>query len=68
MFASNTPQTIKQVYEDIKNGDDPWRPIGDFSHDWYSNHAEAAQRITLVSEPVEIVNAAEPVEQRQWAA
>ncbi len=68
MFASDTPQTIKQAYEDIKNGDDPWVALGDFSHDWYGNYATTTQRLALVAEPVEITGEAEPVELRQWAA
>ena len=68
MFAIDTPQSIKQAYQDIKNGDDPWVAIGDFSHDWYGNYPETAQRIALVSEPVEIPGEAEPVDLRQWAA
>ena len=67
MFAIDTPQTIKQAYQDIKNGDDPWVAIGDFSHDWYGNYPETAQRIALVSEPITIPAAAS-VELRQWAA
>jgi hypothetical protein len=67
MFAIDTPQTIKQVYQDIKNGDDPWVAIGDFSHDWYGNYPETAQRIALVEEPITIPAAAS-IELRQWAA
>jgi hypothetical protein len=68
MFASDTPQTIQQAYQDIKNGDDPWVALGDFSHDWYGNYPETAQRIALVAEPVEIPQASDLVDQRQWAA
>ena len=67
MFAIDTPQTIKQVYQDIKNGDDPWVAIGDFSHDWYGNYPETAQRIALVSEPI-VVPSVASIELRQWAA
>src|SRR5450432_2234143 len=67
MFAIDTPQTIKQAYQDIKDGDDPWVAIGDFSHDWYGNYPEAAQRMALVSEPIAIPAVAS-VELRQWAA
>jgi len=68
MFAIDCPQTIKQVYQDIKNGDDPWVAIGDFSHDWYGNYTEIAQRLALVSEVVELSVEGASREQRQWAA
>lgn len=68
MFAIDTPQTIKQAYQDIKNGDDPWVALGNFSHDWYGNYRETAQRLALVSDLVEIPAETDPVEQRQWAA
>jgi hypothetical protein len=67
MFAIEVPQTIKQAYQDVKNGDDPWVAIGDFSHDWYGNYPETAQRIALVAEPV-VIPIVASVELRQWAA
>jgi hypothetical protein len=67
MFAIDIPQTIQKTYQDIKNGDDPWVAIGDFSHDWYGNYPEPAQRMALVAEPIAIPAAAS-VELRQWAA
>ncbi len=68
MFAIDTPQTIKKVLQDITNGDDPWVAIGNFSHDWYGNYPETAQRLGLVAEPIEIPEAVEIGELQQWAA
>jgi hypothetical protein len=68
MFAIDTPQTIKKAYQEIREGNDPWVAIGDFSHDWYGNYPEAAQRIALVTEPIEIPGEAASRELRQWAA
>ena len=68
MFAIDVPQTIQQTYQDIKNGDDPWVAIGDFSHDWYGNYPEVAQRMLLVLEPIAIPTEGASVELRQWAA
>lgn len=52
MFAAGIQQTIQRAYRDIRNGDDPWVAIGDFSHDWFGNYAN--QRVELVSEPLEL--------------
>jgi hypothetical protein len=68
MFAIDIPQTMKQAYQDIREGNEPWVALGDFSHDWYGNYPETAQRIALVAEPVEIPAESDPVELRQWAA
>ncbi len=70
MFADAIQQTIKCAYRDIRNGDDPWVAIGDFSHDWYGNYAD--QRAMLVAESIELPENALSSEQwlqfRQWAA
>ena len=67
MFAIDLPADNRQrAFQDIKNGDDPWVAIGDFSHDWYGNYTE--QRLALVSEALEIPAEGAPLEQRQWAA
>ena len=72
MFAVDIPQTIKQAYQDLKDGGDPWVAIGDFSHDWYGNYPEPNQRADLVAEPVELPEGEVSPEQflqlRQWAA
>ena len=70
MFAANVLQTIKQAYEDILAGDDPWVAIGDFSHDWFGNYVN--QRTDLVAEPIgfspEVVSPEQALTARQWAA
>lgn len=70
MFANATQQTIRQAYRDIRNGDDPWIAIGDFSHDWFGNYVN--QRAELVAEPIEMLEEETAPEQqlhlRQWAA
>ena len=68
MFAIDIQQTIKKAYQEIREGSDPWVALGDFSHDWYGNYPEAAQRMALVAEPLEVPGEAEPTELRQWAA
>jgi hypothetical protein len=67
MFATAVAQTIKQAYQDIKEGGDPWIAIGDFSHDWYGNYTAPEQRSTLVAEPLELEEDVAP-EVRAWAA
>src|SRR5438034_1050864 len=72
MFAADIPQTIKQAYQDMRDGGDPWVALGDFSHDWYGNYPEPNQRAALVAEPVELPEEEVSPEQllplRQWAA
>jgi hypothetical protein len=65
MFAAAIKQPIKQAYEDIRNGDDPWVAVGNFSHDWFGNFTD--QRTELVQEPVELLEESTK-ELRQWAA
>ncbi len=68
MFAIDIQQTIKKAYQEIREGSDPWVALGDFSHDWYGNYPEAAQRMALVAEPLEVPGETAPLELRQWAA
>lgn len=68
MFAEDIPQTIKRTYQEIREGNDPWIAISEFSHDWYGNYTTMTQRIALVSDPVEIPQEDHPVELGQWAA
>lgn len=71
MFAADIQQTIKRAYQDIRNGDDPWVAIGDFSHDWFGNYAIPDQRVRLVAEPIEFpegVSSEEQLQLRQWGA
>jgi hypothetical protein len=67
MFAANIPQTMKQTYQQIRDGDDPWVALGDFSHDWYGNYATPDERVALVAEPVALPEESGQ-ELRQWAA
>src|SRR5689334_17995133 len=67
MFAQDIPQTIKRAFQDIREGNDPWIALGDFSHDWHGNYPAPDQRAALVAEPIELPEEA-MLEQRQWAA
>ena len=66
MFAADIPQTMRQAYQDIREGEEPWVAIGDFSHDWH-RAISTSQRLLLVAEPFEVSSEASQ-EQRQWAA
>jgi hypothetical protein len=69
MFAADIKQTMRRAYQDIRDGNDPWVALGDFSHDWYGNYAEPGQRVTLVAEPIELPDEeAQARELLAWAA
>ena len=66
-FAEDKTQTIAEAFRDIRNGQDPWVALGDFSHDFFGNYPDLDQRIGLVREPIELPE--QPtLELRQWAA
>lgn len=65
MFMSNTPQTMKLVYQEIVyEGADPWLPLGNFMNSWYDYHK--GKRRSLVKECPEVPENPTP-EQLQWA-
>jgi len=58
-------QTLKQSYQDICAGDDPWLPLGNLLHQFFGYYKE--YRTELVREPIEIPEEAS-LELRRWAA
>jgi hypothetical protein len=64
MFITDTPQTMKQVYQEIIEGKDPWIALGNFMNSWYDYHKN--QRRMLVKEPPQVPE--QPtLEQIRWA-
>jgi hypothetical protein len=43
-------QTMRLSFEQIRQGQDPWVPLGNFMNDWYVYHADERER--LVCEPL----------------
>ncbi len=55
--------TVRQSFDRVRRGEDPWIALGDFLDDW--RRAEPDQRPLLVAEPIETT---ENDQQRRWAA
>lgn len=64
MFISNAPHTMKQVYQEIVQGIDPWMTLGNFMNSWYAYHK--GRRRLLVKEPPQLPEQPTP-EQQRWA-
>lgn len=64
MFITDAPQTMKLVYQEITDGKDPWRALGNFMNSWYDYHKR--RRKALIKEPLDLPE--QPtMEQLQWA-
>ncbi len=55
--------TVRQSFDRVRRGEDPWIVLGDFLDDW--RRAEPDQRPLLVAEPI---GTTEDDPQRRWAA
>ena len=64
MFMTDVPQTMKQVYQEIDQGEDPWVALGNFMNSWYAYHK--TKRRMLVKEPPDLAEHPTP-NQLQWA-
>ena len=65
MFITDTPQTMRLVYQDIcQGGKDPWVVLGNFMNSWYDYHKN--KRRMLVKEGLDLPAHPTP-EQLRWA-
>ncbi|WP_235932684.1 hypothetical protein [Dictyobacter arantiisoli] len=58
-------QTMRQAYEDIKNGEEPWVALGNFTNDFFDEDEREARRALFV-EPLDIELATTETH-HQWA-
>jgi hypothetical protein len=57
-------QTFKRTFEQILNGDEPWYPLSEFTHQWFGRYQD--YRAELVREAIEVPESVSP-EQFRWA-
>lgn len=57
-------QTFRRTFTQILNGDEPWYPLSEFTHQWFGRYQD--YRAELVREPLEVPADRTP-EQWRWA-
>ena len=57
-------QTIRRSYAEILTGEDPWLPLGNFTHQFFGSYKHF--RTELLQDPIELPKDPTP-EQLQWA-
>ena len=63
VYKYNVYRTMRQTFEEVCAGEDPWIPLGKFMNHWYGDHPDERER--LINDPLP---ESYPPEFHRWAA